>query len=921
MALKQRLYAVLVSILVLGMLVAVLLLSQLTRQQVMDDDQQRLNDLSVLLTQDIVFAVVTDDLTRLEQRLNVYVGQTYVKSIDWQFKQYHLRVQAQQELLAPNWFIHLLAIEEQQLRQPLQWLGKDYGTLLLVSDATHRLNQLWLVAQQWLWVLLGLIIVMIVAIESLMQSSIHLVYRLAQDAERLGNGELEEPIRISGQAELRRLASSMEKMRASFLSSLKREQSQQEALQHVSEQNKRQNHWLDSLLNHVRMAIVLENAEGELLFVNKLACQYFQVVLPPSVLLHKPAESFFEQIQLLFSESGQFIAQRQSMIAVQKPVSKRLMLMKDGRWLMHDYSPILDSQSLLLGHVWTFQDVTDTYQLRQTLSQERDLAQVTLSSIGDAVITTDTHGVVTFLNQEAERLTGWSSADAKGHSLTDVFVAVHEDAPDIVLNPVLEVIATGKKVELSNHTLVMNCLTGQKVPIEDSVAPIFDSTKKILGAVLVFHDVSEKYALEQALRWQATHDSLTQLMSRKAFEDQLPLVQSSGQDYALLYCDLDNFKLVNDTAGHLAGDELLRQITALLQDSIAAHYFLARLGGDEFAVLLQGSESEAMSVANLICNVVSQHHFQYAAKNYAITTSIGVVADIGAQKDALMLMAMADAACYAAKHAGGNRVWLYRDEDVYLLAQQAEMEVVSDIREALANNRFKLYAQRLVDLQSGPVGEHIEILVRLYQDERLIYPDAFIPAAEKYGLMVDIDKWVVSHTLAFLHQHRGFLTDVEMCAINLSAASLVEEGFVEFVRDQIQFYKIPGNKLCFEITETAAVARLEHAERFIRDIQSLGCHFALDDFGAGHSSFRYLKHLPANILKIDGGFVQDMLKDNMNQALVKGMVSIAKSLDMQTIAEFVENADTVEALKAIGVNYAQGWYFHRAEPLSDMLKK
>jgi EAL domain-containing protein (putative c-di-GMP-specific phosphodiesterase class I) len=289
-----------------------------------------------------------------------------------------------------------------------------------------------------------------------------------------------------------------------------------------------------------------------------------------------------------------------------------------------------------------------------------------------------------------------------------------------------------------------------------------------------------------------------------------------------------------------------------------------------------------------------------------------------------MLMAMADAACYAAKYAGRNQVWLYKDGDAYLLSQQEEMSVVSDIHEALEHNRFELHAQQLIPLQPHDehVGLHLEILLRLRDgDGNLVSPATFIPAAENYGLMHRVDRWVIANTLALLGANPSFLAAIDVCAINLSGQSFAQVDLVSFIHDCMIKNDVPGHKICFEITETAAVSQLSHAADFIVAMRELGCQFALDDFGSGQSSFRYLKYLPVNYLKIDGSFVQDMLKDKMNEALVRGMHEVAQSLEIRTVAEFVETEDVANVLRDIGVDYAQGWHFHRAQQLQDLVEQ
>lgn len=453
------------------------------------------------------------------------------------------------------------------------------------------------------------------------------------------------------------------------------------------------------------------------------------------------------------------------------------------------------------------------------------------------------------------------------------------------------------------------------IPMRDERSAAF------VGRLWLYQDVTENHQLEQRLRWQANHDSLTGLLSRSAFEQALSeLPKQAIQSYALLYIDLDQFKLINDTSGHMAGDELLKQVAQRLATMLAKDMILARMGGDEFAIIMVGDAQQAMAMAESIRYMLAEFRFVYFERQYQIGASIGVVPDIGAEQDAKMLMAMADAACYAAKNAGRNHVWLYQSTDDYLRSQQEEMRIVSELHSALETNQFELYAQRIMPLQKDETQLHLEILLRWRdQSGKYIAPDLFIPAAERYGLMHLIDRWVIQHTLTYLSQHPSLLDRIAVCGINLSGASFSQPDLVSFVRDLIQQTHFPGHKICFEITETAAVTQLSQAHEFIVSLKALGCQFALDDFGSGQSSFRYLKQLPVDYLKIDGSFVKSMLVDKTNEALVRGMQEIAQALGMMTIAEFVEHDAVAQALKSIDVDYAQGWHFHKAQPLSSLL--
>jgi len=925
MSLKQRLYAVLLGVMILAIVVGLVSITALTHRQAKIEDQQRLLDVAELVVQDVVYANITDDIARLDQRLHIYVRQVFLREVRWNGPLGNsISAQTQADLTAPIWFVQVINLQPQVLRQQVVWFGRNYGEIVLTSDVISNINTLWSLVQYWLWIMLGVLLIVVLAIEALIQPSIRQVQRLAHEATRLGRGELEEAIQVGGQSEFVTLSHAMETMRIAFLSTVNEQKKQQLALQKVSKENEQHHRWLTSLLNNMPIAVLLEDRDRRVVFANQLFCNFFRIPLAPSALKNDLGDRLARETMLLFADPQAFVTNNDQLVALVKPALQQLFQMQDGRWLMRDFVPIVDKLGHANGHFWLYQDVTDTHTLRQSLSDERDLAEVTLSSIGDGVITTNIDGIVMFINPEASRVTGWTLNEAIGQPITKVFKACHDGAEGVWLDPVSQVLLTGKKVELSNHTMLMHQHSGQSTPIEDSVAPILDRLGRIIGAVLVFHDVSDKYALEQSLRWQATHDALTQLIGRQEFERLLHQAQESQGIYALIYLDLDQFKLVNDTAGHLAGDELLRQVTDLFNQNVSERHVLARMGGDEFAVLVSGDVDEAMTVAELLRSALDEHRYQYLGRVYQISVSIGVVPDISRQSDMSMLMAMADAACYAAKNAGRNQIWLYQNTDAYLVNQQAEMALVSDLHDALANNRFELHAQKLIPLQSAndAKGLHCEVLIRLRDLEgNLVSPATFIPAAENYGLIHRIDRWVVEQTLKLLGGDADMLSAVSVCSINLSGQSFAQAGLVEFIQECMAKTGVPGHKLCFEVTETAAVSQLSQVADFIRAMGALGCQFALDDFGSGQSSFRYLKYLPVNYLKIDGSFVQDMLQDKMNEALVRGMHEIAESLGIHTVAEFVETAEVAEALREIGVDYAQGWHFHRAQPLRDLLSQ
>ena len=439
-----------------------------------------------------------------------------------------------------------------------------------------------------------------------------------------------------------------------------------------------------------------------------------------------------------------------------------------------------------------------------------------------------------------------------------------------------------------------------------------------LIAVLVIRRASAK---NRKISHQASHDDLTGLLNRRAFEYELKALvddaETSGGEHALLYLDLDQFKIVNDTCGHMAGDDLLRQLTSLLSERLRKTDTIARLGGDEFGILLKNCPlAVAIKVGEALRKSVEEFYFSWEGRSFSLGASIGVVPvlqDSGGLTEAL---STADMACLVAKQEGRNRVHVVDTEDRLIVRHRGEMEWVGRIKEALDHDRFQLHCQLVIPTASGAVEcRHLEILIRMLgPDGSLIMPGAFIPAAERYDLMSAVDKWVVQHAIHWLERQHLHIQPLKLM-INLSGQSLCDEHFLLFVLEALEASRVTAQHICFEITETAAIANLAKAQSFIETLRSRGCEFALDDFGSGLSSFSYLKSLPVDYLKIDGAFVKDMIDDPIDCAMVKSINEIGHVMEKKTIAEFVENDAILERLKELGVDYAQGFGISRPQPL------
>jgi diguanylate cyclase len=583
-----------------------------------------------------------------------------------------------------------------------------------------------------------------------------------------------------------------------------------------------------------------------------------------------------------------------------------------------------DNQGRPLRMVGVNWDVTDLRRLSTELAEQHELLRVTLQSIGDAVITTDARGHVNWMNPAAERMTGWLAAEAAGRPLVQVFHIVNEETRQPTENPVATCLQQGKVVGLANHTLLIS-RDGDEFGIEDSAAPIRNSRGEVLGVVLVFHDVTEQRRLSGEMSWRASHDALTGLINRAEFETRLRRTLNRAHEdrsqHALMYIDLDQFKLVNDACGHSAGDQLLQQVAKLLGETVRARDTLARLGGDEFAVILEHCTSDqAQRVAQQICDRMDDFRFLHDGRRFRIGASIGLVPVDTRWGTTAAVMQAADTSCYAAKEAGRNRVHAWFDTDQAMRARHGEMQWASRLEQAVDDNRFVLYAQKIEALGSAAGGLHAEVLLRLLDgDGSLIAPGAFLPAAERFHLSSRIDRWVLQHAVQRLVAMPD-LQHLHMLSINLSGQSIGDRAFH---RHAVEMLTAAGpqvcQRVCLEITETAAVTNMADATVFIDQVRALGVRIALDDFGAGASSFGYLKTMKVDLLKIDGQFIKDLIDDPLDDAAVRCFVDVARVVGLQTVAEFVDRPEVLQRVREIGIDFAQGFLLHRPEPIEALL--
>lgn len=563
---------------------------------------------------------------------------------------------------------------------------------------------------------------------------------------------------------------------------------------------------------------------------------------------------------------------------------------------------------------------------QEDIFRHRDREEVTLLSIADAVITTDETGSVEHMNTTAEKLTGWTLDEARGNPVQRIFKIINSETPTLILDPVGQCLRDGRVIRLIKP-VELNSRLKTKTEIEVTVSPTRNRNGKIIGGVLVFHDVSIVREMQDHIDYQASHDSLTGLFHRREFEiflqQALDSAHKEGAHHALCYMDIDQFRIINESFGHLAGDELLIQISSLLRSIVRDEDKLARLGGDEFSLLLQDCPvEEAINKAETIGKVIDEFRFVWEGRTIDVSLAISIVSITSASGSVNEILRAAESACYSAKAKGRRQMVVYQSDDPELQKRRGEMRWAARINEALRNQKFRLYYQEILPVKDDEQGyTHCELLMRTETEEHeLISPENFIPAAERYNLMVDIDRWVVSaaiQTIRTLEEKAG-VEGKNSYGINLSGQSLSDKSFYDYILSLFKEYKVSPKCICFEVTETAAIVNEEVALSLIKKIKGLGCRFALDDFGTGVSSYSYLKKYPFDYVKIDGSFIRHLGDNPVDRVMVESVCRIAKTMGIKTIAEFVEDNSVLPILRELGVDYAQGYGIAEPAPLQEM---
>ncbi len=564
-----------------------------------------------------------------------------------------------------------------------------------------------------------------------------------------------------------------------------------------------------------------------------------------------------------------------------------------------------------------FKNITDKVQAEEALRASEARYQALYENAPDINASVAMDETILSINRNGARMLGYEVEELVGRSFLDLVHSADQARVRRYLRQQFTDFAADHGIEFRKLRR-----DGSVIWVHQCVSLEPETSEPRL--LVVCRDVTERRKLEEKLAYQAAHDPLTNLINRREFESRLRRLlarpASPHDEHVLCYLDLDQFKVINDTCGHIAGDELLRQVAALLSRQIRSRDTLARLGGDEFAVLMEHCPLEqAEKLAERMRQAIEEFRFQWQSRRFNIGVSIGVVQVTGGGLSMDAVLSQADSACYAAKDQGRNRVYVCRPNDATLSGQVGDMRWASYITEALEADRFTLYAQPILPCRAEQAGLRFEILLRLRDGDKVIRPGTFMPAAERYNLSTRLDRWVLETLIQWLGRSPGVFDQVESCSVNLSALSLCDESFRQYALELLAGAGLPGGKLCFEITETAAISNLSRATGFIQALKDAGHQVALDDFGSGLSSFAYLKNLPIDMIKIDGAFVRQIAESELDQALVRSICDIAGMMGKQTTAEYVEDAAALEVLRGIGVDYVQGYHLGRPEPLPRLL--
>ena len=565
-----------------------------------------------------------------------------------------------------------------------------------------------------------------------------------------------------------------------------------------------------------------------------------------------------------------------------------------------------------------------SHLVERAIERGRSLARNTLDSIGEGVVTTQLDGTVDYVNGAAELMLGCSQSAAAGQRLPELVTLVDEADRKELCDPVERCLAEGSRIDLGRRTLMVSRHTDEEHSIELTAAPIRTEGRDIIGVVLLMHDVSEIRGLARQMSYQASHDPLTGLVNRREFErrleDSVSAAHAGAGSHVLCYLDLDRFKVVNDSCGHMAGDNLLREVATMIREQVRDSDSVARVGGDEFGMLLVGCPlKKARQIADDVCTAVRDYRFVWRDRIFNVGVSIGLVEishECGTLED---LMSAADSACYVAKQKGRGRVHVYSARDEAVARQRGEILWLQRIQRALKEDRFELYLQPIVSVVGRvDTGPAYEVLLRMRDEQGSISPRDFMQAAERYHLMPNVDRWVLQATFAAIGSGALKLPDHRSCTINLSGQTIGDPQFLDFVVDSLDHSGVAAAQICFEVRESAVTNNVSHAARFIAVLHGIGCQFALDDFGSGLGSFANLKSLAMDYLKIDGAIIRGLGSDDVNEAMVAAMIKLARTMNIRVVAEHVESEAIFDKVREMGVDFVQGYAIGRPAPLQKL---
>ena len=674
---------------------------------------------------------------------------------------------------------------------------------------------------------------------------------------------------------------------------------------------------VDDLLNSANVGFILLDQNHTISHSNDIACELLGLDAHESV--GTPIDLILggddhNTVKRLISEAQQNENKSTGLITVDS---------QDRTLHLRCTVALNDSTNTASGFALVIQNQSNLMRIEAELLEEQTRNKLTLELLKEGVIITDRNLDIIHMNPVAESLTGWPTYEADGHNIDEIIRLIDSGKRERIEIPGEESIQENRTIEISQNLLLVNNQNDERA-IELTIAPHFPLENESNGAVIIIKDLSETHRLTSEIEHRASHDSLTGLLNRQEFEYQLEKSIASAAmhdvQHVLCYIDVNQFKIINAQAGHTAGDFILKEVARLLRSKIRSIDYIGRLGGDEFALLLVNHTLEnAKRTSQSMIEEFQRHRFTWENQIFELGLSVGVVPVTKESPEPAQMLTRAELACYSAKERGRNQVHVYRSDDDELTRKHAEILRAAGITGALQEDRFKLYCQPIVSLSLGNRSiQHYELLLRLSDTNgNIILPGSFIPAAERYGLMPNVDRWVIHTALHSYHDTFGEKSGVHI-AINLSGNSLNDDKLLDFIKTELETSGVDPQQVCFEITETAAINNLTQASHLIKELKKVGCCFALDDFGSGLSSFTYLKNLPVDYLKIDGSFVTDMSKDTIDYAMVEAINQLGHVMGIGTIAECAESEEVVDQLRKLGVDFAQGYAMGSPMPMDGL---